>query len=155
MREGLEAVGFTRPACATAGSTDAAVATEEERAVVGAARRDAERSLDASRPSRLRRCASRSLDPSTERLRGLSIEAGGASLDLSNRAAQAAPTPARGRWLTAAEATAYLGFPSRRALYMAIRRGQVPTHRLGRRMRFSVQELDAHLMGQPAVVLER
>jgi excisionase family DNA binding protein len=37
---------------------------------------------------------------------------------------------------------------------MAIRRGQVPAHRLGRRMRFSVQELDAHLMGRRAVVVE-
>jgi excisionase family DNA binding protein len=51
-------------------------------------------------------------------------------------------------WLTANEAAAYLGLPSRRALYMAIRRGQVPVHRLGRRMRFSVRELDHALRGQ-------
>ncbi len=50
-------------------------------------------------------------------------------------------------WLTAEQATAYLGLPSRRALYMAIRRGQVPVHRLGRRMRFDARELDGALRG--------
>ncbi len=56
-------------------------------------------------------------------------------------------------WLTATDAAAYLGLPSRRALYMAIRRGQVPVHRLGRRMRFDPRELDQALGGrnsQPA-----
>lgn len=56
-------------------------------------------------------------------------------------------------WLTANDAAAYLGLPSRRALYMAIRRGQVPVHRLGRRMRFDPHELDQALGGrnsQPA-----
>lgn len=51
-------------------------------------------------------------------------------------------------WLTAAEAATYLGLPSRRALYMAIRRGQVPVHRLGRRMRFDARELDEALRGR-------
>lgn len=51
-------------------------------------------------------------------------------------------------WLTADEAASYLGLPSRRALYMAIRRGQVPVHRLGRRMRFDVHELDESLRGR-------
>ena len=51
-------------------------------------------------------------------------------------------------WLTADEAARYLGLPSRRALYMAIRRGQVPVHRLGRRMRFDARELDAALRGR-------
>ena len=51
-------------------------------------------------------------------------------------------------WLTADEAASYLGLPSRRALYMAIRRGQVPVHRLGRRMRFDVRELDESLRGR-------
>ncbi len=50
-------------------------------------------------------------------------------------------------WLTADEAAGYLGLPSRRALYMAIRRGQVPVHRLGRRMRFDARELDEALRG--------
>jgi hypothetical protein len=40
------------------------------------------------------------------------------------------------RWLTANEATAHLGFPSRKALYAAVERGQVPAHKLGRRLRF-------------------
>jgi excisionase family DNA binding protein len=52
------------------------------------------------------------------------------------------------RWLTADEATAYLGFPSRKALYAAVERGQVPGHKLGRRLRFSRTELDA-LLGRP------
>lgn len=51
-------------------------------------------------------------------------------------------------WLTADEAAGYLGLPSRRALYMAIRRGQVPVHRLGRRMRFNAHELDEALRGR-------
>jgi excisionase family DNA binding protein len=54
----------------------------------------------------------------------------------------------RSLWLTATEAAAYLGFPSRRALYMSVRRGQVPVHRLGRRMRFFIPELDAALRGE-------
>ena len=46
-------------------------------------------------------------------------------------------------WFGADEATSYLGLPSRKALYQAVRRGQVPVHRLGpRRMRFRRVELD-------------
>jgi len=56
--------------------------------------------------------------------------------------------PPTAGWLTANEAASYLGLPSRRALYMAIRRGQVPVHRLGRRMRFSAHELDEALRGR-------
>ncbi len=49
-------------------------------------------------------------------------------------------------WLTADEATVFLGLPSRKALYAAVERGQVPAHRLGRRrLRFSRDELDALL----------
>ena len=51
----------------------------------------------------------------------------------------------RQRWLTADEATAHLGFPSRKALYAAVERGQVPAHKLGRRLRFRRAELDALL----------
>jgi excisionase family DNA binding protein len=51
------------------------------------------------------------------------------------------------RWLTADEATSYLGFPSRKALYAAVERGQVPAHKLGRRLRFRRAELDALLDG--------
>jgi excisionase family DNA binding protein len=54
----------------------------------------------------------------------------------------------RHRWLTADEATAYLGLPTRKALYAAVARGQVPAHRLGRRrLRFKLDELDALLRG--------
>lgn len=48
-------------------------------------------------------------------------------------------------WLTATEATGYLGFPTRKALYCAVERGQVPAHKLGRRLRFRSEELDALL----------
>ncbi len=51
-------------------------------------------------------------------------------------------------WLTTDEAVTYLGLPSRKALYQAVRRGQVPARRLGvRRMRFSRVELDRLLRG--------
>ncbi len=54
----------------------------------------------------------------------------------------------RHRWLTADEATAYLGLPTRKALYAAVARGQVPAHRLGRRrLRFKLDELES-LLGQ-------
>jgi excisionase family DNA binding protein len=46
------------------------------------------------------------------------------------------------RWMTTDEATRYLGFPSRKALYQAVRRGQIPGHRIGRRLRFDAAELD-------------
>jgi excisionase family DNA binding protein len=69
------------------------------------------------------------------------------------RPAAAPPRPARPRpaprqvgevrWLTADEAAAHLGFPSRKALYAAVERGQVPAHRLGRRrLRFKLDDLD-------------
>ncbi len=54
-------------------------------------------------------------------------------------------TSGASEWLTADEATAYLKFPSRDALYQAVCRGQVPAHRLGRRLRFRRPELDARL----------
>lgn len=54
----------------------------------------------------------------------------------------------RHRWLKADEAAAYLGLPTRKALYAAVARGQVPAHRLGpRRLRFKLDELD-HLLDQ-------
>jgi excisionase family DNA binding protein len=65
---------------------------------------------------------------------------------LADPALRTAPPP--DRWLTADEAVAYLGLPSRKALYQAVRRGQLPVHRLGkRRMRFSRAELDRALVG--------
>lgn len=52
-------------------------------------------------------------------------------------------TPAAGTpWLTAQAAAEYLGFRTTKALYTAVERGQVPAHRLGRRLRFSRAELD-------------
>ena len=54
--------------------------------------------------------------------------------------------PTGPRWLTADEATVHLGLPSRKALYAAVERGQVPAHRLGRRrLRFRLDELDSLL----------
>ena len=49
-------------------------------------------------------------------------------------------------WFTPAEAARFLGLPSVRALYQAARRGQVPVHRLGRRLRFRQDELDRILI---------
>ena len=51
-------------------------------------------------------------------------------------------------WLTPREAADYLGLPSERALYQAVRRGQVRAHRLGRRLRFRRPELDAAVAKQ-------
>ncbi len=54
-------------------------------------------------------------------------------------------------WMTADEATAYLGYRTRAALYQAVRRGIVPAHRLGaRRLRFRRSELDAELSRHPS-----
>ncbi len=65
-------------------------------------------------------------------------------LTASSQPARAPGSPER--WLTADEAVVYLGLPSRKALYQAVRRGQLPVHRLGkRRMRFSRPELDEAL----------
>jgi excisionase family DNA binding protein len=81
------------------------------------------------------------------------------SKPVSREAAPSTPTPSKTRseaqpalpgglsaWLTADAATVYLGFPSRKALYAAVERGQVPAHRLGRRrLRFRLEELDTLL----------
>lgn len=48
-------------------------------------------------------------------------------------------------WLTVEDAVRYLGLRSRMALYQAVRRGQVPAHRFGRRLRFRRSELDEAL----------
>jgi excisionase family DNA binding protein len=73
--------------------------------------------------------------------------AGRSQLEKRPRPASAAQPPAGTglRWLTATEATGYLGFPTRKALYCAVERGQVPAHKLGRRLRFRSEELDALL----------
>ena len=60
-------------------------------------------------------------------------------------------TPHHAPWMTADEATAYLGYRTRAALYQAVRRGIVPAHRLGaRRLRFHRAELDAELARHPS-----
>jgi excisionase family DNA binding protein len=60
-------------------------------------------------------------------------------------------TAAADAWMTADEATAYLGYRTRAALYQAVRRGIVPAHRLGhRRLRFRRSELDAELSQHPS-----
>ena len=56
-------------------------------------------------------------------------------------------------WMTAEEAARYLGLPSRKALYQAVRRGQIPGHRMGRRLRFDGGELGQllkHLAEKPS-----
>lgn len=70
----------------------------------------------------------------------------------SQRGSSSPPAPASQvasgttlRWLTATEASGYLSFPTRKALYAAVERGQVPAHKLGRRLRFRLEELDALL----------
>jgi excisionase family DNA binding protein len=45
-------------------------------------------------------------------------------------------------WLTAEEAKSYLAFPSVKALYEAVRRGTIPVHKIGRRLRFDRRELE-------------
>lgn len=67
-------------------------------------------------------------------------DAGGISIPI--------PVPHRPRdsvWLTVEEAVSYLGLRSRMALYQAVRRGQIPVHHLGRRLRFRRSELDERL----------
>jgi excisionase family DNA binding protein len=49
-------------------------------------------------------------------------------------------------WMTAEQAAAHLGLPSRKALYQAVRRGQIPVHRFGKRLRFNRTELDSALL---------
>jgi excisionase family DNA binding protein len=48
-------------------------------------------------------------------------------------------------WFTVEETVRYLGLRSRMALYQAVRRGQVPSHHFGRRLRFRRSELDEAL----------
>lgn len=58
-----------------------------------------------------------------------------------------------GPWLNPDQALVYLGLPSRKALYQAVRRGQIPAHRLGRRLRFNRRELDALLSANSTTCL--
>ncbi len=60
----------------------------------------------------------------------------------------ALPSTTTSPWMTALQAAQYLGLPSIRALYQAVRRGQVPARRLGRRLRFFRRDLDASFGGR-------
>jgi excisionase family DNA binding protein len=51
-------------------------------------------------------------------------------------------------WLDAEGAARYLALPSKKAVYEAVRRGELPAYRLGRRLRFRREELDAVLLRQ-------
>jgi len=77
------------------------------------------------------------------------VRDGGSGSPVARQAVSAAASCPTGPWLTALEAAGYLGLPSRKALYDAIRRGQVPVHHLGkRRMRFHRAELDQVLLSR-------
>ena len=49
-------------------------------------------------------------------------------------------------WLTPAQAVRYLGLPSLKSLYQAVRKGTLPVSRMGRVLRFFRTELDAALL---------
>ena len=51
------------------------------------------------------------------------------------------------QWMSAAQAAEYLSL-TRKALYQAVYRGEIPVYRLGRRLRFRREELDRVLMAQ-------
>lgn len=50
-----------------------------------------------------------------------------------------------GPWLNPPQAVRYLRLPSLKALYQAVRRGRIPVHRFGKRLRFNRTELDQTL----------
>ena len=52
-------------------------------------------------------------------------------------------------WLTADEVAQYLRLPSRKAVYEWVRRGLLPSRRLGRRVLFNREEVDAALKSTP------
>jgi len=49
----------------------------------------------------------------------------------------------KGGWLNSKQAAARLAYPSIRALYQAMRRGNVPYYRHGKRVLFKPEELDS------------
>jgi len=53
-----------------------------------------------------------------------------------------------GPWLDPTQAAEYLALPSRKAVYEAVRRGELPAYRFGRRLRFRREELDAVLLAE-------
>ena len=57
-------------------------------------------------------------------------------------------------WMNATQAAKYLAFPSIKAFYQAIRRGQIPVYRLGSRLRFKREELDELLERQHQLTVD-
>jgi excisionase family DNA binding protein len=60
-----------------------------------------------------------------------------------------------GPWLNAKQAAAYLAMPSVKAVYQAVRRGQIPVHRFGSRLRFHTEELDKVLSQKHRLTLDQ
>jgi excisionase family DNA binding protein len=59
------------------------------------------------------------------------------------------PPTVQSPWLTAEEAASYLRLPTVKALYQAVRRGEVPCHRRSKRtMLFHREELDRALLAR-------
>ena len=67
----------------------------------------------------------------------------------------ASPGVVETAWLNPDQAAAYLLFPSRKALYQAVRRGAVPVHRMGRLLRFYRPELDRMLLSRSRRAVDR
>jgi excisionase family DNA binding protein len=63
------------------------------------------------------------------------------------RRTRAGRTTSESVWLTPEQAVRYLGLPSTKALYQAVRRGTLPAHRMGRCLRLRRAELDEALGG--------
>lgn len=49
-------------------------------------------------------------------------------------------------WLNAEQAVEYLSLTSKKTLYMAVWRKQIPKHKMGGRLLFNRRELDEYLM---------
>ena len=65
------------------------------------------------------------------------------------RVGEAARRIVESPWLTAEEAAEYMRFPTVKALYQAVRRGEVPVHRrAARAMLFNRDELDRALLAR-------
>src|SRR6266702_23887 len=85
------------------------------------------------------------LSPETEAEQG-SVFQGDLAERMDEVLRRLSAAPQETEWLTAAQAAAHLGL-SVRALYSAVERRQVPTVRLGRRLRFNRAGLDRLLSG--------
>ena len=48
-------------------------------------------------------------------------------------------------WLNAEQTAEYLSLPSKGAVYQAVRRGDIPAYRFGKRLRFKRKDLDGML----------